>query len=340
MHGLLLMKKFWLILASILVILLIAVAALLFSRGNFPLHRLDDHPFYVMHYAGDYGFAQYLQTGIYPGETTLQKDDIHGAWGCTVFATLNLTGERLLGRNFDWYADHPIMLLFTDPSDGYASVSMVDLWYLDYTDDSIGIFERQALSQAPLIPFDGMNEMGVAVGMMSLPYGNGIRDPSLFTLQDLDVIRLVLDYAANVDEAVELLEGYNVEFNPRIPLHYLIADAGGHGVVIEYVGGEMRVLRNENPWQVATNFVISDERPTAADSSCDRYNTSYQILENHDGSLDDSQAMALLGQVSQAGRFPTIWSVLYNLTTGQVRVAIDRNYDELYTFQLEMKPTP
>ena len=33
------------------------------------------------------------------------------------------------GRNFDWEFS-PALLLFTDPPDGYASVSMVDLTFL------------------------------------------------------------------------------------------------------------------------------------------------------------------------------------------------------------------
>ena len=40
----------------------------------------------------------------------------------------------LLGRNFDWY-EHPALILFTDPPDGYASVSMVDISYLGVKGD-------------------------------------------------------------------------------------------------------------------------------------------------------------------------------------------------------------
>ncbi len=335
------MKKLWLILAGLVAFLLILLVVRSFIQGPLSLRRLYDHPLYVMHYAGDYGFDQYLQTGVYPSQPASPEEAVDAdAWGCTVFAALNPAGERLLGRNFDWYADHPAMLLFTNPPDGYASVSMVDLWYLDYTGDSIGLFERQNLSRAPYLPFDGMNEMGVAVGMMALPYGNGMRDPALHTLEDLEVIRLVLDYAASVDQAIELLQDYNVHFDAGIPLHYLIADDGGNSAVIEYVSGEMRVLRNEQPWQVATNFIISEEQPQGAASSCPRYNRAYQTLEDQHSSLASPQALDLLEQVSQSGSFPTIWSVLYNLTTGEISLVMDRNYQEIFTFQLKRTSTP
>ena len=335
------MKKFFLLFLLLLAILGILGIIHSLTRGPLSLRRLDDHPLYVMHYAGDYAFDDYLRTGTYPAQPASPAvDDESEAWGCTTFAALSTEGERLLGRNFDWYADHPALLLFTDPPDGYASVAMVDLWYLGYRGDDIGLFERASLAHAPYIPFDGMNEKGVAVGMMALPSGNGLRDPALRTLEDLEVIRLVLDYAANVDQAIELLENYNVRFSPEIPLHYLIADAGGSSAVIEYVHGELRVLHNAQSWQVATNFIISQELPQGAASSCRRYNIAYQTLEESQGFLTTPQALTLLEGVSQAGSFPTIWSVLYNLTSGEVSVVMDRNYQQIYTFQLKRTDNP
>ena len=333
------MKKRWLVLIGVLALAAIVLLVRLLSRGPLSLRRVDDHPLYVMHYAGDYGFDHYLESGVYPGQTAARPPAAVD-WGCTVFATLSANGDRLLGRNFDWYADHPALLLFTHPPDGYASVSMVDLWYLGYTRDSIGLFERDALVRAPYLPFDGMNEMGVAVGMMALNSGDGLRDPALRTLEDLEVIRLVLDYAANVDQAITLLHNYNVRFEAGIPLHYLIADASGSSAVIEYVSGEMRVLRNEQPWQVATNFIISAEQPLGANSSCPRYNTAYQTLAGSHGLLTAPLALDLLQSTSQSGSFPTIWSVVYNLTSGEVSLVMDRHYDQIYTFQLKRTTNP
>jgi hypothetical protein len=335
------MKKLWLALPAGLVILVTLLIVRTFTRGPLSLRQLDDHPLYVMQYAGDYGFSEYLRTGQYPAFPQPQLEPA-GAddWSCSVFAALSPDGDRLLGRNFDWFADHPALLLFTQPEDGYASVSMVDLWYLGYTGDPIRLSERQALARAPYLPFDGMNEMGVAVGMMALPAGNGVHDPRLPTLGDLEAIRLVLDYAASLDEAIELLRGYNLRFDPGIPLHYLIADADGHSAVIEYVNGEMRVLHNAQPWQVSTNFIISQEQPQGAASSCLRYNTAYQALEDSRGSLSSPQALDLLQHVSQSGSYPTIWSVLYNLSTGEISLAMDRDYQEIYTFQLKRTHNP
>lgn len=53
---------------------------------------------------------------------------------------------------------------------------------------------------------------------------------------------LVLDKAATVEEAIELLKQYNIYFSGGIECHYLIADASGHSVIVEYVNQELCVV--------------------------------------------------------------------------------------------------
>ncbi len=129
------------------------------------LQQVSGHPLYVMHYRGDYGFSEYIQTGMQPAAMDAGVETYSAgepAWACTGFAALSSADDRLMGRNFDWM-DHPALLLFTDPPDGHASVSMVDLYYLGY-EQEIGDGDRQALLRAPYLPFDGMNETGSGGG--------------------------------------------------------------------------------------------------------------------------------------------------------------------------------
>jgi hypothetical protein len=46
--------------------------------------------------------------------------------------------------------------------------------------------------------------------------------------------------------------------------------------------------------------------------------------------------MALLEEVSQSGAYPTIWSTAYDMTNGDIRVVVGREYDQVYQFALEM----
>lgn len=209
-----------------MVILLAAITGLVFmNRAQTPpsLEKLDDHPLYVMRYTGDYGFQEYLKTGARPQASApgAQNPD----WACTCFSALNAAGDPLYGRNFDWDND-PILVLFTDSSDGYASITTVDVKYLGITRDALTDQDRQRLLSAPYLPFDGMNEYGLVVGMMAVdadpPY-----DPGKVTIGSLAAIRLLLDYAKTVDEALNLIGQYNINFEGGPGLHYLVSDRTG-----------------------------------------------------------------------------------------------------------------
>jgi predicted choloylglycine hydrolase len=211
---------------------------------------------------------------------------------------------------------------------------MVDISYLGFGTEKLSWSDRLRLMEAPSLPFDGMNEAGLAVGMMAVPEAGAPRDPRKVTLDSLQVIRLLLDHAASVDEAISLFEAYNVDWGSGPPLHYLVADVAGNSAVIEFVRGEMNVLRNEQPWQVATNFVISGKSQEEARSLCPRYRRASDVLQQAGGSLSPDEAMSLLEQVSQE---ITMWSVVYDMSDGQVAVAMGRDYGDVHRFKLGMK---
>jgi hypothetical protein len=341
MKKLLQMKAKHIIVIGLMLVIFVGLAVLFHDQLNAfrtlaTLRKVDDYPLYVMTYHGDYGFGNFLERGARADARSGSTDQgIADGWACTTFTTLNEEGDAILGRNFDWH-NRPSLLLFTDPPDGYASVSMVDISYLGYDAEEPSWADRVALLGAPYLPFDGMNEAGLAIGMMAIPHAEPGKDPRKATISGVEAIRLMLDYARDVDEATALLDDYNIDFSGGPPLHYLIADASGDSAVVEFLDGEMHVVRNDGQWQVSTNFIISEERPERADSSCWRYNKTYVALENAHGSISQEQAMALLRAVSQSGDTTTMWSVVYGMTTGDVQVAMGRNYVEVHDFRLEM----
>jgi penicillin V acylase-like amidase (Ntn superfamily) len=113
----------------------------------------------------------------------------------------------------------------------------------------IPLEERRALLDAPSMPFDGMNEKGLAVGMAAVPPGDMPYDPWKTTLNELEVIREILDHAATVDEAIDILGSFNIDMG-EVPIHYLIASASDGSALVEFYRGEMVVFRNESPCQV------------------------------------------------------------------------------------------
>lgn len=299
------------------------------SRTFESLRRVDDHPLYTMHFYADYQFGDRLDSQNRTERTSNQRQKLAVRWACTCFSALAEGADALLGRNFDWY-DHPALLLFTDPPDGYASVSMVDISYLGYDGQSNPADDPNALLRTPYLPFDGMNERGLAVGMMAVPEARWQQNPGKATLTSLEVIRLLLDYAATVEEAIRLMGQVNIDFSGGPPLHYLIADASRNSALIEFPG-EMVVSRNQ-PWQVATNVMMIHHTTMSARQACWRYDLAYQTLRNNEGSLTGRTAMQLLESVSQPN---TRWSMVYNLSTGTVRVVMGRKYGRVLAFSFD-----
>ena len=295
------------------------------------LQKIDEYPLYVYFYPGDYGFEEYIKSGEYQADSLEQITE--QSFACSGFAAFGNDEQYFFGRNFDWY-DHSVLILFTNPSSGFKSVSIVDLSYLGYDEQFTPFDDPQALVDAPYLPFDGMNEMGFAVGMMSVAYAEGGNDPAKVTIGDLELMRLMLDYAENVEEAVQLIRDYNVDFG-QVPIHFLIADKSGASAIIEYIDGIPRVIPNEQPWQVSTNFLISEEQPEGDASSCWRFNLLEKMLKQEQGFLNTAGAMDLLQAVSQPGTYATRWSVVYDLTTIELKIVVGRNYEQGYEFSLE-----
>jgi len=301
------------------------------------LQKLDDYPLYVMHYSGSYPqqvsrFApDHALASIVPASGTCRM-----LWGCSLFAAMGDESNRLYGRNFDWRFS-PALLLYTDPPDGYASVSMVDIAYLGFDGDSsknltdLSLPERKALLRAPSLPFDGMNEKGIAVGMAAVPPGEMHLNPDKKTVDELMVIREILDHAATVDEAIQILGSYNIDMG-SVPIHYLIGSASGNSALVEFYQGEMEVFRNETPWQQATNFLVAS---TDGDTNgqCPRYDLIGQRLSEVGGKLAFADALSLLADVSQES---TQWSVIYNMTNGELKIVMNRHYSgEIHTLHLD-----
>jgi hypothetical protein len=179
------------------------------------LRLVDDHPLYTMRFYGDY----YFDSRLHSQDTTAARltggNEGLAPWACTCFSALNPSTDAIFGRNFDWSLYSPALLLFTDPPNAYASVFMVNLYYLGYRDGLMPEDHPYFLLQAPYFPFDGMNEHGLAVGIMTVPTFEPDVDPAKPTLYTLELMRFLLDYAKTVDEAISLVGQVNVTLPHR-----------------------------------------------------------------------------------------------------------------------------
>lgn len=278
------------------------------------LRRVDDLPMWEMTYVGDY-------------DPTVGTDAAPPSpFGCSLFAAWGDPGGPLFARNFDWDAN-PALVLRTDPPDGYATISLVDMSYLGVGDDPTG--DRRLL-EAPLLPFDGMNERGLAVGLAADDAATARPVAGRPTVGSVRVLRLVLDQAATVDEAVAVFNRHNLDFEGGPPLHYLLADARGASAVVEFVDGALRVEKGRGSWQALTNVPVIGvpEERRRADH---RYGLLAAALSKADGVVDDRAALELLNDVRQGH---TRWSVTYGLRSGEVHLRTAVGAERAYRLPL------
>ncbi len=340
----------------IIILLLMGVTIALFwneLHSLTSLKKLDDYGSFKMTYYGDYGFDQFLETGARSDadiEAFVTKRLLKGlpldlgvtGAGCTAFVAENENGEILYGRNFDFvYA--PSLQLYTKPDNGYASVSTVNLSFAGYSEDYLpdGIsFDSFLTLAAPYLPFDGMNEKGLAIALLAVPEVHLENDDSKITLNTTTAIRLVLDKAATVDEAVVLLRQYNIYFSGDIYCHYLIADSSGSSVIVEYYDGGIQVVKADTTYQIASNFIAYNGVNIGEGfTEFERYDTVKTAIENNGASLSEDQAIALLAQIGviDEGVDKLQWSVLYNLSTGEGTFFAHRNTENCIPFRIDIK---
>ncbi len=340
---------------ALLLVLLVSVVILFWNelRSLASLKKIDDYGMYQMTYSGDYGFDDFLKFGATSDaeiEAFVTSRLLKGlpidlgvtGDGCTAFVTKNEKGEILFGRNFDFlYA--PSLQLFTNPENGYASVSTVNLSFAGYSKEHLpdgSIFNRFLTLAAPFLPFDGMNEKGVAIALLAVPEAEPPYHADYVTLNTTTAIRLVLDKAATTEEAVALLQQYNIYFSGDVTCHYLISDAKGHSVLVEYYDHAIQVVETEEEYLIASNFIAyNDLNIGEGFTEFERYDTVFNAIEKNSGVLDEETAIDLLAEIGvmDGATDKLQWSVLYNLTTGDGQIFANRKTDNLTYFHLEME---
>jgi hypothetical protein len=273
-------------------------------------------------------------TGDYDELAGVAKPPSASPFGCSLFYASGDPARPVYARNFDWDRN-PALVLHTDPPDGYASVSIVDISYLGVpagVDPLTNESARRELLDAPLLPFDGMNAKGLVVGLAADESARAEKVSGRPTVGSVRILRLMLDRAATVDEALALLALFNLDFDGGPPLHYLVADASGASAVVEFVDGRRVVTRGGPPWQALTNFRIAgaDSGVKRADR---RYATAQTTLDARGGVLDWRQSLDVLRAVAQSH---TQWSVTYEPRSGGVHLVARQDWGTVHEFALPM----
>ena len=260
-----------------------------------------------------------------------------------------------MGRNFD-YMDGPCYVVWTHPKNGYAAISMVDANFLLTFDklkphSTAGRF--QSLT-APYLCLDGMNEKGLAIAILQIHADGTKQDTGRIKMFTTAMIRCCLDKCATVDEAIVLMQSFDVQdtialgYSLGCCFHYMLTDANGDAAVVEYVNNEMRVIRAGDKGfdnLFVTNFYLAPDGGEGMDSydpeGMERYDVIAQTLTENHGVLNFAQAFDLLSDVHLNYRhnnnlydITTLWSLLYNNDKLTMSLAARMDYSQIYTFSV------
>ena len=276
-----------------------------------------------------------------------------------------------MGRNFDFcHVDQntkkevPIsaIVLHTAPAGCKKSIGIIDSYWLGltkgfYTDDKSDLSILMAL---PYVMMDGMNEDGFAIGVLHLGGEPTMQNaPGKLKISTTVAMRMLLDKASTVDEAIELLKGYNMcmESPAGGNYHYFMADATGNYAIVEYTFDDasktgnpnnMMVFNQNDTMRYVTNFYVTPmlehdpEIGGCTDRGRKRYNTMKETLKMNVYKLDEAQAIGLLESVATdadptENTSLTQWSSLYNLSKRTLDVAILKEYKKSERYQFSVK---
>ena len=346
-------------------------------------HR--DGAVYQINFSGDYSFDEFLSQGGASNDAELisfvTRSITKGiipmhiktsSIACSAFTADTQSGDRAFGRNYDFSATNTA-IVYTDPGEGrHASYSTIDLSFLglDADKDVETIGQKILTLAAPYVPLDGINDAGVACGIFMSYQGEGKGTPTDTQTDRPDItsttlLRLILDYADSVEDAVALAQQYDLHDSASSCFHYMVADSTGRSAILEWVGTDadhdadgaqrqLNVLWNDTDalsdsadWQVVTNFIKTPgyyDGTSAERKGLDRYEHLAAALRETDGIVADKDAaMDLLASVGRRtwnnddSNSNTVHSVVYDLTDKSVLWVGNEHYgEEAYTFEFQL----
>jgi len=257
-----------------------------------------------------------------------------GNFGCCAFTAETPDGKRLFGRNFD-YDETDTLVIYTEPKDGYASYGVVDLKFFgigaEESLDGDSLPAKALMLAAPYVTMDGANEAGVGVGILELDIPELHQDNGKADLLIFAAIRGILDKCASVDEAIALLDDYDIHSFLSRSYHLFITDKTGRSVIVEWTDSETYIVEDT----ACTNDVMSNNEFFDPDWHCDRYAIIKQRLSENNGILTADEAMTVAADASWENKDMTRgteWSCVYDLEAFSFDICMDRGYDTKHTF--------
>ena len=336
------------------------------------LRDIKEGHLYTMENTADYKLNEIMdQGGAKSSEDLIMKvfqnllnlpvsaSDSKMDYGCSAFCVKSPDGDVIVGRNFDYrFVSSANVAVHNIFPGAYESMCISAMPYLDEKTFVAGSLSDGTtdisvpIAASVYCCLDGMNDAGLFIGVLSLRGGGAVQhDSGKPNIVPSLAIRIALDKCANVDEAVEMFRNHNFfadgEDSPN-NYHFLVADASGKSVVIEYFRpGEEAPVEDAKAkdWTLnvldedhVTNFYLTEGWQNLGVGQ-NRYDIIHNRLQEKQRILTEDEAMQLLQDVHQLLNPEEItsntqWSVVYNLTKNTATVCVDKDYETRLHFNL------
>ncbi|MHA1907248.1 MAG: hypothetical protein ACW98Y_08130 [Candidatus Thorarchaeota archaeon] len=235
---------------------------------------------------------------------------------CTVFV-MEKEERILVGLNEDWpYHNNFSIRICDSDSNEFAYVAFCAT---NIPEDDIRI---------------GMNDQGLVIDSFTIP--DTIMNETDKPLFPRHLYDMVLGDCTSVDEVISLFEDYTLwatYFRGYWDIQFFVADRDGNAVVISPgPDGRIAFTLKEGEYHAITNF--NPVMPELGWYPCSRYsyaiNKLHQMNSSEDLTIDDCRS--ILQNVGSDGR--TSFSVIFDLSSADMWVFFDYNFDECATFNL------
>lgn len=320
------------------------------------IKRIPGTQMYYMEYYGDYNidkaynngvdvknieksvldlyFPKFLSKIIY--DKIVPKNGVvnNNSGGCSTISYKNKDGSILVGRNLDFDND-PFLIIKTKSNKNNNSVAILDLKFIGLNIDNLQnltLINRINLLLAPYVVQDGINEYGLVIANLcdnssQLPLKEN--KPNIYNSL---LYRLILDYAKNVEEAITIVNKFNVYF-PVCTEHFMLCDKSGKSGIVEFTGNRKVLIESNKNWQVATNHILYGKTESQNDSICSRYKIASDYLDTIKSDVNFEKVFNLMSEI---GNKRTMWLSIYDLTTGDYWVSYRRDSKTIFKNKIEI----
>jgi predicted choloylglycine hydrolase len=247
---------------------------------------------------------------------------------CSV-ASYGSDGHQIVGANFDISSDRPHYFQTLEMAGTYKVMGHA---VYDLTGETV----------------DGINEKGFSLCVTSsasvrrgtdgwvvdtkkyASRGPSPREPAI-VMQHM--MQIAMQTCATVDEALALLRTVRVWLPFDTGFHWLLADATGKSVVVEWTSGghELVVFDRPGPYELLTGVAYQDGE--AALSACPHYRKARPLLES--GVRNTAEMFEVMDGVREpSGDCRTLWTSVMDLDarTFEVRYLKEPEHKYLFSF--------